>query len=438
ETDKECTDTMSKLRKHNIGSILGPSIETDLNQYETSSDFENDEKFNQVTNEYLSCIKTISKQPDSFVAVKITGLSDPLILKNLTLTLNSLNKAFDQFDNDQDGSLRKPELKNLFVKIFGESETRLIDRILDKANSDNRLINRLDYFKILLDNRDFMIKNSMLNQKMIKGFNQLLTRLEQISKTAQQYNVKLLIDAEQTYFQPAVDYIAMGLSLKYNKLTDDDNFQNGPIIFNTYQMYLKDSPSRLQRDYELSQRNKVRFAAKLVRGAYMVSERSIANESGYPDPIHDSLEDTHESYNGAVSYLLSELYKSKKNLEAKNVNDGSIHDSNISNNPLAFIIASHNQETIIKACEKLEQFGIDLNSGAVYFAQLYGMCDQITYTLGDLGYPVYKYITYGKVNEVIPFLIRRAQENTSVLDGRAAIEQNALWNEIISRLKFCK
>ncbi|CAG8786245.1 18289_t:CDS:1, partial [Racocetra fulgida] len=332
ETDEECIDTMSKLRKYHIGSILGPSIETDLNQDESSSDIENDEKFNQVTNNYLSCIKTMSKLPNSFVAVKITGLSDPLILKNLTLTLNSLNKAFDQFDNDQDGTLRKSELKNLFVNIFGESESRLIERVLNKADSDNKLIDRLDYFKILLDNRDFMIKHSMLNQKMIKAFNQLSTRLEQISKTAYQYNVKLLIDAEQTYFQPAIDYVAMGLSLKYNKFTDENN---GPIIFNTYQMYLKDSSSRLKRDYELSRRNKFVFAAKLVRGAYMTSERLIANESGYPDPIHDSLEDTHESYNGAVTFLLSELYKSKKNLEAKNVNDGSIYDSNISNNPLA-------------------------------------------------------------------------------------------------------
>ncbi|CAG8501178.1 14863_t:CDS:2, partial [Racocetra persica] len=438
ETDEECIDTMSKLRKYHIGSILGPSIETDLNQDESSSDIENDEKFNQATNIYLSGIKTMSKLPNSFVNVKITGLSDPLILKNLTLTLNSLNKAFDQFDNDQDGTLRKTELKNLFVNIFGESESRLIDRVLNKADSDNKLIDRLDYFKILLDNRDFMIKHSMLNQKMIKGFNQLLTRLEQISKTAHQYNVKLLIDAEQSYFQPGIDYLAMGLSLKFNKLTDENNFQNGPIIFNTYQMYLKDSSSRLKRDYELSRRNKFVFAAKLVRGAYMANERLIAKESGYPDPIHDNLEDTHESYNGAVTFLLNELYKSKKNLEAKNVNDGSIYDSNISNNPLVFVIASHNQESIIKACEKLDQLGINLDSGAVYFAQLYGMCDQITYALSGLGYPVYKALIYGKVNEVIPYLIRRAQENSSVLDGRAAVEQKALWNEIIRRFKFCK
>ncbi|CAG8770194.1 21455_t:CDS:2, partial [Dentiscutata erythropus] len=440
ETDEECFDTMTKLRKQQIGTILGPSIETDLNQDKSLSDSEKDKKFNQITDEYLNCIKTASRQPNNFIAVKITGFSDPEILKNLSLTLNSLNEVFGQFDNDRDGKLGKSELKKLFIKIFGEGETRLIDKFFDKAGSnDGRLIDRIDYYKILLDDQDIIqliiSKSSMFNQKMVNDFNQLLTRADQISETARQFNVKLLIDAEQTYFQPAIDYIAMRLSLKYNELLDESNIQDGPIIFNTLQMYLKDSISRLQRDYELSRRNKSVFAAKLVRGAYMFSERLMANESGYPDPVHDNIENTNKSYNGAVEFLLRELYENKKNLVAKNVN-GSSHHLKVRNNPLEFVIASHNEETIIKACEKIEQCGIDLNSGAVYFAQLYGMCDQITYTLGHLDYPVYKYIPYGKVNEVIPYLVRRAQENSSVLDGRAAIEQNMLWNEIINRFKF--
>ncbi|CAG8661833.1 726_t:CDS:2, partial [Scutellospora calospora] len=188
-------------------------------------------------------------------------------------------------------------------------------------------------------------------------------------------------------------------------------------------------------DYEFSQRYEFIFAAKLVRGAYMVSESLMAKKLGYPDPIHDSIKDTHKSYNNAVEFLLSKLYEYKKKLEVKNDNNQVL---NIRNSPLAFMIASHNQETIIKASEKIEQFGIDLNSGAIYFAQLYGMCDQITYTLANLDYPVYKYLAYGKVNEVIPFLIRRAQENSSVLDGRTIVEQRMLWNEIMNRWKFYK
>ncbi|CAG8711650.1 17706_t:CDS:2 [Gigaspora margarita] len=439
ETDEECFDTMSKLKKHQIGTILGPSIESDLNQNGSLSDAEKDMKFNQIADEYLKCIKTASKQSNNFIAVKITGLSDPVIFKNLSLTLNSLNEIFDQFDNDQDGKLVKSDLKKLFIKIFGESETHLIDKVFDKTDSNyDRLIDRIDYYKILLNDQNIlrliMNKSTKMNQKMDNNFNQLLVRLDELCKTARQYKVKILIDAEQSYFQPSIDYIAMRLSLRYNNLLDED----GPIIFNTHQMYRKDSASRLQRDYELLRRNKSVFATKLVRGAYMVGERSRAKKLGYPDPIHDNKENTNKSYNGAVEFLLSKLYENKRNLEVKNVNDGSSHDLNVRNNPLEFMIASHNQETIIKACEKLDQFGIDLNSGAVYFAQLYGMCDQITYTLGHSDYPVYKYIAYGKVNEVIPFLVRRAQENSSIFDGRATVEQSMLWNEIVNRLIFWK
>ncbi|CAG8531208.1 7865_t:CDS:2, partial [Scutellospora calospora] len=241
ETYEECVDTISKLKKQKIGTILGPSIETDLSQ-DGSSYTENDKKFNQITNEYLSCIQTTSKQPNNFAAIKISGLSDPVILKNLTLILNSLNKAFDQFDINQDGILDKLEFRNLFINVFGESETHKIDEFFNKADSnDDGLIDRLNYFKILLDYQNILqlINNNknlnFFDQNMIKGFNQLLARLEQLCKAARQYNVKLLIDAEQNYFQPAIDYIAIELSSKYNKLPDESNPQGGPIIFNTYQ-----------------------------------------------------------------------------------------------------------------------------------------------------------------------------------------------------------
>ncbi|CAG8531339.1 21509_t:CDS:2, partial [Gigaspora rosea] len=406
ETDEECVDTMYKLKKHQIGTILGLSIEADLDKNGSLSDDEKNMKFNQITDEYLKSIKTASKQSNNFIAVKFTGLSDPVIFKNLSLTLNSLNEIFDQFDNDRDGKLGKSDLKKLFIKSFGESETHLIDKVFDKTDSNyDRLIDRIDYYNILLNDQNIfqliMNKSTKLNKTMDNNFNKLLVRLDEISKTARQYKVKLLIDAEQSHFQPAIDYIAMRLSLQYNNFL---SLQDGPIIFNTIQMYRKDSTSRLQRDYELLQRNKTIFAAKLVRGAYMVGERLRAKELGYPDPIHDNKENTNKSYNGAVEFLLSKLYENKRNFEAKNVNDGSSHDLNVRNNPLEVMIASHNQETIINACEKLDQFGIDLNSGAV--------------------------------NEVIPFLVRRAQENSSVLDGRATVEQSMLWNEIVNRLKF--
>ncbi|CAG8438840.1 5144_t:CDS:2 [Acaulospora morrowiae] len=432
ETDKQCIDTMTRLKKHGIGTILSLSIESDLDQGESlSTDAESffSKEADRVTQMYLECIQTASKQSNSCVAIKVTGLTDPGTLKNLSLTYNSLDNAFNRSNAGRDGKLGKSDFFDLISGTSGGSDkTSHFNAFFDKLDSDkDGSIDRFDVFRTFaLDSPEILRpltenENLELSQHNIRNYNQLLTRLEQLCKSARKHNVKLLIDAEQTYFQPAIDYISMRLSSRYNKLSDGGS----PIIFNTYQMYLKDSMSRLQRDYELSRRNEFVFASKLVRGAYMISERTMAERLGYSNPVHDSIEDTHRSYDNAVEFLLDKLHESKSNGELSTMDS-----------PVSFIVASHNQESIIKTCEKMERYGISVNSGTVSFGQLYGMCDQITYTLASLGYPVYKYLAYGKIDEVMPFLIRRAQENSSVLDGRAPIESKMLWNEIINRLKF--
>ncbi|CAG8562200.1 5052_t:CDS:2 [Diversispora eburnea] len=150
-------------------------------------------------------------------------------------------------------------------------------------------------------------------QDDIKDFEDLMNRLEKICELARERNVKILIDAEQTYFQPAIDLISIKLASKFNKSNHHDREERkrderdegggggkrDAIVFNTYQMYLKDSFTRLKRDFELSRRENFVFAAKLVRGAYMVGERLMAQKYGYPSPIHDNIEDTHKSYNEA-------------------------------------------------------------------------------------------------------------------------------------------
>jgi proline dehydrogenase len=190
------------------------------------------------------------------------------------------------------------------------------------------------------------------------------------------------------------------------------------------QMYTKSAQGRLELDVELSKRENFTFAAKLVRGAYMVSERKRAEEMGYVSPIHETLEDTHASYNGGVKFLLNKL-RDHQEKTGENVT--------CYNSPIVFMVASHNRDSVILTIEEMERNGVTARSGVVHFGQLFGMQDQISYTLGRNGYSIYKYLPYGMIDEVIPYLLRRAQENSSVLGG-VAVERQLMWNEFKGRL----
>lgn len=189
-------------------------------------------------------------------------------------------------------------------------------------------------------------------------------------------------------------------------------------------MYTKSSQGRLELDYELAKRENYTFAAKLVRGAYMVSERKRAEEMGYVSPIHETLEDTHASYNGGVKFLLEKLGQHQ-----------AATNSTVTcyNSPIVFMVASHNRDSVITTIEEMERNKITAKAGVVHFGQLFGMQDQLSYTLGLNGYSIYKYLPYGMIDEVIPYLLRRAQENSSVLGG-VAVERQLMWDELKGRM----
>jgi proline dehydrogenase len=189
-------------------------------------------------------------------------------------------------------------------------------------------------------------------------------------------------------------------------------------------MYTKSSRGRLELDVELAKRENITFAAKLVRGAYMVSERKRAEEMGYTSPICETLEDTHASYNGGVKFLLNKL-KEYQESTGESVTEVT--------SPIVFMVASHNRDSVILTIEEMEKNGVAARSGVVKFGQLFGMQDQLSYTLGRNGYAIYKYLPYGMIDEVIPYLLRRAQENSSVLGG-VAVERQLMWQEVKDRV----
>jgi len=213
-----------------------------------------------------------------------------------------------------------------------------------------------------------------------------------------------MIDAEQTYFQPAIDAITMAVSSHCN------TSPSSLIIYNTYQMYLKDTLPRLLRDVDQAKSEGWNLCAKIVRGAYMQSERERAQTLNLPDPVNPNIETTHKQYNDAI-----ELLASLK---------------------IPFIVASHNMDSVEHTIKVLEKNNIS-KQGRVGFAQLLGMQDGITHGLVERGYDAFKYIPYGPVGVTMPYLIRRAQENSGMVSGSGVErDRQELWDELKQRCGF--
>jgi len=213
-----------------------------------------------------------------------------------------------------------------------------------------------------------------------------------------------MIDAEHTYFNPAIDNIAHDLARTYNSM-------DRPTIFNTYQMYLKDSRTRLNTDMERARRGGYFFSCKLVRGAYLDLERQHAKDHGLEDPTNGTIDETHKCYNNAVVDVISAIGRGEK---------------------VEVMVATHNQQSVELALQAMKAQGLSPNE-RVYFAQLLGMSDNLTFQLGAASFNAFKYVPFGQVREVMPYLIRRAQENSALLGG-SKLELEITKTEIKRRL----
>ncbi|KAF9918686.1 hypothetical protein FBU30_011324 [Linnemannia zychae] len=460
ESAEDCIGTMNSLKNAGIGSILDLSIEADLDglDIENQSPQEIRAQFNKsadhIADQISVCIEAASKMSKSFAAIKVTAMGSPLLLQQVSSTLTALEGRFKHMDQDKDGKVTKDEFRQL-VKMLpspalnkDQSLETIVDQLFNEADKDkDGMVNWVDFASTISLNRDetralFMGSTEAseavpgLEREDLEDYKRVLVRMEKLCDQAAKTQTRLMIDAEQTYFQPAIDNVALHLMENYN----NKGHVEGPLIFNTYQMYLKDALSRLQRDYSHAQRNGYVLAAKLVRGAYMVSERKRAQELGLNDPICEDIEATHVSYNAGVDFMLGAMTNQKQKLienKAAADQDGSSSDLTLKNSPVVLFVASHNKNSVIRTCERMQELDLAPQSGLVMFGQLMGMCDQISYTLGQHGYGIFKYVPYGPIQEVIPYLIRRAQENASVLGG-VAIERNLLWEELRSRFSAPK
>ena len=235
-----------------------------------------------------------------------------------------------------------------------------------------------------------------LNEAELKEWDRVKDRVEKICKAAFENDQCLFIDAEESWIQPAIDELANENMAKFNK--------EKVIVYNTYQLYRHDRLVYLKNSIEEGKKNNYHVGAKLVRGAYMEKERARAQEKGYTSPIQTNKENTDSDYDQAVRVCVENI------------------------NRTALCAGTHNENSSLKLVKLMQENKIQANDKRIYFSQLLGMSDHISYNLSLNGYNVAKYVPYGPVKEVLPYLIRRAQENTSV-KGQTGRELNLITKE---------
>ena len=227
-------------------------------------------------------------------------------------------------------------------------------------------------------------------------WNRVVARFDLICKTAHEKDVALLIDAEESWMQDTADELVTDMMIKYNK--------KKAIVFNTLQLYRWDRLDYLKKLHNQAKAEGFYIGMKIVRGAYMEKENSRAEEMGYPTPICESKEATDINYDVTMEYMMDNL------------------------DVMSIFAGTHNESSSYKLIEMMESRGISKNDNRIWFGQLYGMSDNISYNLAKYGFNVAKYLPFGPVRDVMPYLIRRAEENTSVA-GQTSRELNLLKTE---------
>lgn len=225
-------------------------------------------------------------------------------------------------------------------------------------------------------------KLETLNQKEQEEWQRVVNRYDEVCKKAKDCNIAVLIDAEESWMQDAADQLVSEMMEKYNT--------EKPIVFNTLQMYRHDRLAFLENEIKKAKESKYLLGYKLVRGAYMEKENERAQEKGYPTPICESKFLTDQNFNKGLQTIIDNL------------------------NIISLFAGTHNEDSSYLLMRLMKENGLDNNDPRVWFGQLYGMSDHISFNLSHKGYNVAKYVPFGPVKDVMPYLIRRAEENTSV------------------------
>jgi proline dehydrogenase len=341
--------------------------------------------------------KMISSQP----LVRIGTAATNFALKaNLPVEGLIRSTVFDHFC----GGVNEEDCLSVIDKLYTKGVSSVLDYSVEGKEVEEEFDNALEkILKIIhfCDERDAMpivvfkptgFGRFLLYQKKTEGkeltasendeWDRIVGRFNAVCKLAKEKDVEVLIDAEESWMQDAADNLVEDMMRKYNK--------GKTIVYNTLQCYRWDRLDYLKALHEKGKKEGFNIGMKIVRGAYMEKERNRAEEKGYRSPICENKKETDDTFNNTLIYILENL------------------------SDISVFIGTHNEASCYLAMELMEKYNIHKEDNNVWFGQLYGMSDHISYNLAAVGYNVAKYIPFGPVKDVMPYLIRRAEENTSV------------------------
>jgi proline dehydrogenase len=354
--------------------------------------------------------KSLSDLNRSYVLFKAIGSNtlvrtmEPLskLAFALHLPVSPLVKAtiFQQFV----GGETIDDCQNMIDKLFNLGVGSILDYSVEGKHNDesfekttNETIHTITkaagnqkipfcVFKVTgLANFDVLEKVSskgLLDVTEQKSWEATRLRVKKICTHAHENNVRIFIDAEESWIQPAIDLLAEENMQAFNAVK--------PIVFNTLQLYRHDRLKFLHESFQRSKKNNYKLGVKLVRGAYMEKERERAKEKNYPSPIQPTKAASDADYNQALKFCIEHL------------------------DDIALCAGTHNEDSSMLLVNLMKHRGITANHAHIWFSQLLGMSDHISFNLSKAGYNVCKYVPYGPVRDVMPYLLRRAKENTSV------------------------
>ncbi|WP_316841289.1 proline dehydrogenase family protein [Pedobacter gandavensis] len=293
----------------------------------------------------------------------------------------------------------------LDYSVEGEEEESVFDftceeiiRTIERAAGDKRL--PISVFKVTGIGRFALLEKLDAKQALTAAeeaeYAKVKARCEKICRVAYDKNVPIMVDAEETWIQDTIDELAIDMMRLFNR--------ERIIIYNTYQMYRHDKLADMKADHLIAKAAGYILGVKMVRGAYMEKERRRAEEMGYLSPIQPNKAASDRDYDESLNYCMAHI------------------------NEIAIVCGTHNEDSCRVLANLLDKHKVDHNHPHVYFAQLLGMSDNLSFNLSDAGYNVAKYVPYGPIKAVMPYLFRRAQENTSIA-GQTSRELGLIMKE---------
>ena len=300
-----------------------------------------------------------------------------------------LDHACDEFIRVIEYAATQPNIPFMSIKVTGIARFGLLEK-LDSSVEENSGSLMRRYVKAL----------ESLTADEEKEWQRVHERMKRICHTASEKGVGVLVDAEETWIQDPVDVLTILMMAQYN--------HTKAVVYNTIQLYRHDRLKFLKDSYEAAVEKDFILGAKLVRGAYMEKERNRAEEMNYASPIQSSKDASDNDYDSALEFCVEHIDR------------------------IAFIVASHNEKSNLYTTQLLKQKDLPFNHPHVHFSQLYGMSDNITFNLASAGCKVSKYLPFGPIRDVIPYLMRRAQENSSV-KGQTGRELGLIKKELARR-----